>query len=200
MRAWEVEAMAEPSGQDTAERQDSHRSVEQWPEGTTDVEDLLQRRVPLRIRALQGLGLLVGLVVVVSVIGRSLQTPLNHAPAVVPTSTPVSLGPVLVLSNVSFGTIIVNGTPLTGRPPLVTSFRRGLNTMILTAPPFRPQTCQVMWPDAQVQGTCDLRRDVSAPYHVGGRSVTPVALVELWLSSDDLPAAVRERTLANISA
>jgi hypothetical protein len=72
--------------------------------------------------------------------------------------------------------------------------------MTLTAPPFRPQTCQVVWPGAQVQGTCDLRRDVSAPYHVGGRSVTPVALVELWLSGDDLPAAVRERTLANISA
>src|SRR5260370_6258604 len=139
MRAWEVEAMAEPSGQDTAERQDSHGSVEQWPEGTTDVEDLLQRRVPLRIRALQGLGLLVVLLVVVSVIGRSLQAPLDHAPAVVPTSTPVSLGPVLVLSNVTFGTVVDNGTLLSGPPPLHKSFSRGLNTMSHTAPP-RPTT------------------------------------------------------------
>src|SRR5258708_28423562 len=175
MRAWEVEAMAEPSGQDTAERQDSHRSVEQWPEGTTDAEDLLERRVLLRIRALQGLGLLVVLLVVVSVIGRSLQAPLDHAPAVVPTSTPVSLGPVLVLSNVTFGTVAVNGTLLSGPPPLVTSFRRGLNSLTLTAVPLRPRTCTVQWPEVQVHGVCDVRRDVRPSYHVGGRSATPAA-------------------------
>ncbi len=120
-----------------------------------------------------------------------------HAIVPAPGASP---GPLLVLSNVSFGKVTVNGTLLSGPPPLVTTFRRGLNSLTLTAVPLRPRTCTVQWPEAQVQGVCDVRRDVRAPYHVSGRSVTPVALVELWFSGDDLPANVRERTLANISA
>jgi hypothetical protein len=37
-------------------------------------------------------------------------------------------------------------------------------------------------------------------YPIGGRAVTPVAIVDLWFSSDDLPAPERARALANVTA
>jgi hypothetical protein len=114
---------------------------------------------------------------------------------------------VLVLSNVSNGTVTVNGTLLTAPLPLVTRFRLGVNTITLTASPFRPHVCQVQWPNgevqwpsAQSQPPCALGRDVTYPYHVEGQSVTPAAVVDLWLGGEDLPADVLTRTLANISA
>jgi hypothetical protein len=112
---------------------------------------------------------------------------------------------VLVLSNVSYGAMTLNGTLLAGPPPLLVTFRRGVNTLMLTAPPLRPLTCEIQWPGfgLQVQGNCDVEPELSGlvgPAHVAGRLVTPVAFVDLWFTGGDLPADVRAQTLANINA
>jgi hypothetical protein len=95
---------------------------------------------------------------------------------------------VLVLSDVSFGVLTLNGRQLAASPPVVTAFRRGMNTFVLTAPPFLPRTCQVSWPAVQIKGLCVVLSDQSY-----------VAVVDFGLSGEDLPPDVRTRTLDSIN-
>jgi hypothetical protein len=169
-------------------------------ERESGLEEVLQRRVPPRRRALQGLVVLIVAAAVVGVIGHSIPPAAQRAQQVLPVENPLPPGPVLVLSNVSYGSVRVNGRLLSGSPPLMTTFHQGQNTITLTAAPFGTRTCQIQWPYAQVQGLCDIERDVVGPSHVGGRLVNPVASVTLWLGSDDLPADVRNRALGAIGA
>jgi hypothetical protein len=192
----------------TAGQGDAARgAAEARPVRDTTLEEILERRVPKRVRMAQGLGLLCVAVLAAALIGRSLATALNQARGIavppIPTTTPVSLGPVLVLSNVSYGTVTLNGTPLAGPPPVVVTFRRGVNTLTQTAPPLRPLTCELQWPSFGYQNQCAVERELSGlagPAHVAGRPVTPVAVVSLQFSGDDMPAEVQARTLANINA
>jgi hypothetical protein len=165
------------------------------------LEEVLQRRVAPRRRTLQGLVVLFVLGAVVGLIGHSISSAVKPAQQASTIENPVPPGPVLVLSNVSYGSVRVNGRLLAGSPPLMTTFRQGQNTITLTAAPFGTRTCHIQWPYAQVQGLCDVGRDVVVgPSHVGGRLVSPVATLTLWLGGDDLPANVRNRALASISA
>src|SRR5258708_4947059 len=84
------------------------------------------RRVPRRVRVAQGLGLLCVAVLAAALIGHSLSAALNQARGIASTSTPAPLGPVLVLSNVSYGALTLNGAPLAGPPPVLVTFRRGV--------------------------------------------------------------------------
>jgi hypothetical protein len=187
--------MSEPPGQDAAETATDplHFSPEAgWTPATpdTDVEELLRRRVPVRVRVAQAMTLLVVMTVAAGLVIHSLP--------VAATPTPGPLGPVLLLSNVSFGTVTLNGAPLAGSPPLVATFRRGLNSITLTAPPFRPRTCHVQWPGRQSDGGCDLGQiwGPGQPQSVGGRPVSPVLIVEMPFGLEDLPRAAQSQALA----
>jgi hypothetical protein len=94
-----------------------------------------------------------------------------------------------VLSNVTTGTVTLNGVRLVGSPPLVTTFRRGMNTLTLTVSPVRPLTCHVQWPARQSDGVCDLPPTTGLPHSVGGRLVSPVPIVVFSFGSEDLTAA-----------
>src|SRR5260370_18531125 len=122
----------------------------------TNLEEILQRRVPRRVRVAQGLGLLCVAVLAAALIGHCLSAALNQARGIASTSTPAPFGPVLVLSNVSYGALTLNGAPLARPPPVLVTFRRGVNTLTQTAPPFRPITCQIQWPTFGFQGVCDV--------------------------------------------
>jgi hypothetical protein len=101
-----------------------------------------------------------------------------------------------VLSNVSYGTVLLNERPLAGSLPLVVTFRHGPNTITMTAPPFRPRTCHVQWPGRQNDGGCDFPTTVGLPHTVGGRPVAPVLTVVLPFTLEDLPSAVQTQALA----
>ncbi len=194
--------MSEPPGQDTGQIPTTPdrlwaKAVGSAATSDTDLEDLLHRRVPMRIRIAQALGLLLVIAMGTALVVHrmSLVAP-TRSQGGGATPTPVPLSPVLVLSNVSSGTVILNDRPLAGSPPLVLTFRRGLNTITLMAPPFRPRTCHVQWPGRQNDGGCDFPTTVGLPHSVGGRSVAPVLIVELPFSLEDLPSAVQTQALA----
>jgi hypothetical protein len=166
----------------------------------TDVEVLLHRRAPVRLRVAQTVALLVASAVVVSLVVRSLPVASGPSLASVATPAPVPLGPVLVLSNVSTGSVIVNGRRLAGSPPLVASFRPGRNTLTLAAPPFRPLTCHVQWPGRQNDGGCAFPTDIALPVDVAGQLVWPMLVVVLPLRSVDLPGASQAQALTAATA
>src|SRR5260370_13821119 len=173
--------------------QDRLPSKEGWTQATsdTDVEEMLRRRVPAQMRVGQAVALLVMIAVVAGLVMHSLPVAPGRSQAGMATATPVPLGPILLLSNISFGTVTLNGASLAGSPPLVTTFRRGLNTLTLTAPHFRPRTCHVQWPGRQTDGDCDLPHIGAQPQSVGGRPVSPLLVVELPFGVWDLPDAAQ---------
>ena len=194
--------MSEPPGDDTELWQDDRDSLpERSLSRDTSLEDLLERRTPLRVRLAQGLGLLllgtvlVGLLLhaVLTAPGASVSIPSTPKPA------PVALGPVLVLSNLSYGAVTLNGAPLPGSPPLVTRFRLGTNTLTLTSPPFRPRTCRIQWPTDQSPNGCDIQMNVGETYTVGGQSVSPPVIVVLSFTDADLPADLKAHALAAVT-
>ena len=174
---------------------DPHRlpPEEGWTPATsdTDVEEMLRCRVPVRVRVAQALALLVVMALVAGLVVHSLPVAPGRSQAGMATPTPVPLGPILLLSNVSYGTVTLNGAPLAGSPPLIATFRRGLNTITLTAPPFRPRTCHVQWPGRQTDGGCDLPQTGGASRSVGGRPVSAVLIVVLPFGLGDLPDAAQ---------
>jgi hypothetical protein len=165
----------------------------------TDVEEVLRRQVPLRVRLVQSLGLLIVMAVVTVVADRSVATTPGRSPVGVDTPTPVPLGPILVLSNVSYGMVTLNGVRLAGSPPLVATFQRGMNTITLSAPPFHPRICHVQWPGRQNDGACDFPPMVGLPHTVVGRPISPVLIVELPFGLEDLPSAAQTQALAAVS-
>lgn len=199
--------MSESPGQDAAKTPtDPHHlpHTADWePDGPqtsgTDIEDVLRRRVSARLRVAQALALMVVIAVVAGLVVHTLPVAPGRSQAGMATPTPVPLGPVLLLSNVSYGTVTLNGTRLAGPTPLVATFRRGLNTVTLTAPPFRPRTCHVQWPGRQNDGGCDFPTTVGLPHSVAGRPVSPVLIVVLPFGPDDLPSAAQAQALAAVT-
>ncbi len=197
--------MSEPPAQDTPDTGETPTAPDRlWPRAVrapdssdSDLEDMLRRRMPVRIRVAQTLALLIAIAVAAGLVVHSVSL-------VVPSRTqaggasppPVPLGPVLLLSNVSYGTVLLNERPLAGSLPLVVTFRHGPNTITMTAPPFRPRTCHVQWPGRQNDGGCDFPTTVGLPHTVGGRPVAPVLTVVLPFTLEDLPSAVQTQALA----
>jgi len=197
--------MSEPPGQDAAETpNDPHRlpakAGRTLDASDTDVEEMLRRRVPVRLRVAQAVALLIVIAVGAGLVVHSLPGAPGRSQAGTATPPPDPQGPILLLSNVSTGTVTLNGAPLTGSPPLSVTFRRGLNTITLTAPPFRPRTCHVQWPGRQNDGGCDFP-PAGGWLHasVGGRPVVPMLVVVLPFDLEDLPSVAQTQALANIT-
>jgi hypothetical protein len=116
------------------------------------------------------------------------------------TPTPLPLGPVVLLSNVSFGSVTLNGKQLEDPPPLVMTFRPGMNVLTLAAPPFSSHTCRIDWPSAQVKaGQCETDR--SGPhYTIHGQPVDPALVVTLSLGAQALPLSMQGEAGAVVAA
>jgi hypothetical protein len=194
--------VSEPPGSHTQRRQDAHHGVpEHPPDGDTSLEQILQRRVPLRVRLIQGLGLLILGALAAGLLRQTVLTTPGGSGGVVPTPSPtvVALGPVLVLSNLSYGAVTLNGVALPGSLPLVTRFRRGPNILTLSALPFRPRICHIQWPTLQSSDGCEIDTGVGPPHSVGGQMMTPAVTVYLSFGSTDLPSSVETRALAAVT-
>ena len=61
---------------------------------------------------------------------------------------------VALVSNISFGTLTLNGRRL-GAPPQAATLRNGTNVITLAAPPFATRKCSIAWPSlAVLSGRC----------------------------------------------
>jgi hypothetical protein len=105
------------------------------------------------------------------------------------TYIPPPPGPVVLTSNVAFGTVTLNGKPLTGVPPLVLPLVNGQNVITFTAQPFAPRTCRVRQVrPGQVDGDCLWRSLEHIIFSIGGRVVVrPSVAVIVRFTGNDLP-------------
>lgn len=163
---------------------------------STELEDLLARRAPTRLRLAQAGALLLVLVILAGIIFHNAIFAPTYPQANIGTPTAVPNGPIVLLSNVSTGTVTLNGKQLTGSPPLITTFRRGVNTITLSVPPFAARTCHITWPSRQNDGNCDLQPSSGVPQSVDGQIVSPTLLLILPLDLQALPASIQTQALA----
>lgn len=110
-----------------------------------DLEHALARRATPRARALRW-ALVVPIILVAGAVLLRSAWPLivSRTPPSILAPTPSV--PVAVTSDVSFGSLYLNGRRLHGPPPQMVTLRQGTNTLRLSAPPFPTQTCTVIGP------------------------------------------------------
>lgn len=130
-----------------------------------------------------------------------LPTQLARQTPVVPSSVH---GPIALVSNISFGTVIVNGREAGDHWPVVIRLLPGNNRIALTAPPFRPHTCilhgSAISPDQVTAGSdCTVISSAPAMTIDTGRAVIhPALLVGVPITGDDLPPDIRSRALQSL--
>lgn len=172
------------------------------PLTTDDLDAVLARRASPRRRLVQLGIIIVPILVAASLVLRgTLPAPPSSSTYVaVPTWTPYPI-PITLTSNVSFGTLTLNGKQLAGPPPRDIALRPGNNVITLTAPPFPTQTCVVQGPlivsgSQAIFGstsTCQISSEGDAggiPTHV---------YVALMLSGDALSPDLRESAQALVT-
>jgi hypothetical protein len=125
------------------------------------------------------------------------------------TVAPGPVGPVVLLSNVSYGTVTLNGRRLAGSPPLALPLADGWNRITFAAAPFTTQSCRIQW-SAQgwVNGDCLAAGPTFAStVEINGLVVQPALVIVFRLKGSDLPPlvyagarAVMARQLAAVSA
>jgi hypothetical protein len=108
------------------------------------------------------------------------------------TVAPGPAGPVVVLSNVSYGTISLNGRRLAGSPPLALPLADGWNRITLAAAPFATRSCRLKW---GAQGTDVHDCFVTGPEYastvvINGLVVRPALVVVFRLKGSDLSPAL----------
>jgi hypothetical protein len=104
-------------------------------------------------------------------------------------------GPVNIYSNVSYGTITLNGVRLNGSPPLsVSSLAPGLNTVTLEAEPFPRVSCTVYTIGASGEGGTGYQtRDPCLVDGFGDR-----LNIYIYLSGENLPSTTAARALSTM--
>ncbi len=86
--------------------------------------------------------------------------------------------PILITSNISDGTAILNGIKYSGHLPFRANPHNGPNTLTIIAPPFRPHTCHFSWPNIDASGN-----------DCGSGDVADAQSVAIDFSLADLPDA-----------
>ncbi|HEV2459421.1 MAG TPA: hypothetical protein VGS80_13765, partial [Ktedonobacterales bacterium] len=163
--------------------------------GTTDRptlvdldEELTRPRVSARRRAAQtGVVLAAVVVVVVGLLLHGIGPAQQQGTSVV---QPLAPPTVLIESNVSFGTLTLNGQALHGSPPLLTArFHLGTNVVTLAAPPFAPKTCHFLLPSdhPSAETGCSGGGTAGGPIAIQGVSVVPDQILDIELGSAGLP-------------
>ena len=171
---------------------------ERRPVASVELDDLLRRRHTRGQRVARfgalAVATLLAAALVIHAAGVRILTPQTQTP-----HRPVG---VALVSNVSYGTLTLNGRQLVGPPPQAITLRAGTNVIALTAPPFQPRQCRVTWPDLSLLGG---QCNVSIGY-LPGLSTTLEIEYQIALDFDfrdlppDLAASARETVNAAISA
>lgn len=171
---------------------------EEAEEGTeiasVELEEVLRRRPTRGQRAVR-----IGALAAVVLVGATL---VLHAAGVrIPRpQRPVShrqIGVALV-SNISFGTLTLNGRRLSGPLPQAVTLRDGTNVIVLTAPPFQPRQCRVTWPDLSLLGG---RCSVGVAFLPALNSALEIEYqIALDFDSRDLPPAAAAAARAAVNA
>ena len=156
---------------------------------TVDLDDMV-RRVPhsVRSRALQVSGILALIALALGIIANQLARAQPPAP---PSETVAASHPVVLVSNVSFGVVTLNGTRLRGAPPVLLPLRQGRNQITLSAPPFAPRSCQLSWSSSELKDTGDCVAE--GRFHsvrIDGQFIEPDLVVVLIVSATDLSPAL----------
>lgn len=155
-----------------------------------ELDAAVTRRTTPKVRAFQVGVLLTLLLVVGGLVFRGYQA---AQPRPQQTTTAVvddfSMN-VAIFSNVNYGTLSVNGKTLDAHPPVIVKLRPGLNSITVSAPPFRPHTCTYDMSRQSVIGAqCAGGGSVSPPMTIGGK-LAPTS-VNVLLTVADLPSAQR---------
>lgn len=183
-----------PSEETALPQPENEEAEEPQTIASVELDDLLRRRHTRSQRAVRfgalAAAVLLAAVLVLHAAGVHLpqaQTQVSHQP----------IGVALV-SNVSFGTLTLNGRRLGGPPPQAVTLRDGTNAIALTAPPFQPRECHVTWPDLSL---LDGRCTVSIGYLPG---LDPTLEIEYQIALDfdsqDLPPEVAAVARATVNA
>ncbi len=119
----------------------------------------------------------------------------GHNDAGTPPSTSTPDVPIVLLSNITYGSLSVNGKQLNSPPPAIAYLHPGNNTIDLKTPPFLPQHCEITWPDQHLTGpTCTIKYDTQT-FTIRGRSVVPVFVIDMLLTAAQLPQDARDAAL-----
>lgn len=156
---------------------------------TVDLDDLV-RPTPhsLRNRLLQVSGILALIALALGIIANQLARAQPPAP---PSETVAASHPVVLVSNVSFGVVTLNGTRLRDAPPVVLLLRQGRNQITLSAPPFAPRSCQLSWSGTELDDIGDCPGEGRfRSVRIHGQFIEPALAVALTVSGDDLPPAL----------
>jgi hypothetical protein len=179
---------------------------------SVELEDALAARVPRRQKLTRGALAVAALVIVLGALLRD-ALPLPHwsLAAARPAPTAVSggqishwqvrsgagwaPGPVNIYSNVSYGTVTLNGVHLSGSPPLsVPSLAPGLNTVALDAVPFPPVSCTIYTIGTSGEGGTGYQ--TRNPCLVDGYGDR--LNIYVYLSGANLPATTAARALSTL--
>jgi hypothetical protein len=147
-----------------------------------ELETLLSRPPSWRKRLVQ-MGLALAALVVVLVTFRDALIP--RPPPALPVHVQPTLPPptLTILSNVTYGTITIDGQVVRGSPRVIHMTRQPPYTVTLTAPPFRPLTCH--FPD-----TSSLAPGAFDPCLDGGEFAVnqqPTRTIQMLFTLADLP-------------
>ena len=86
-------------------------------------------------------------------------------------------GPLVAVSNVSVGTVALNGRALPGSTPLVLPVRTGANTITFSAIPFMPRTCELQWGPPGLLGTDCTAEGRDNTVKIDGRTMQPGLII-----------------------
>ncbi len=166
--------------------------------------DTLLNRPPSRRKRLAQLGLLLAAALVALVIFWESIVP--NKPATFQ-SRPVTLTPVLlVLSNVNYGRVTINGVQQPGQVPLLVGLRAEPSyafDITLDAPPFLPVSCHARFSDsgfADSDNHCRAVPNTQAnSMIINGATVLPAFEVQFSLTLNDLPPEQQNNVVATLN-
>lgn len=91
----------------------------------------------------------------------------------------------VIVGNVDYGSVTLNGHLLHGSLPLIATLSSKSNDVMLNAPPFHVLRCRFQWPVSNVSGACTLRRLRTTSVR-DNQQTSPELAIEFQLSGSDL--------------
>jgi hypothetical protein len=171
-----------------------------------ELDDLLARPVTLRRRVRRGIGIVIlALGLMLLLVGPVLKS-LHEADTRVRTTPPEApvTSVLTVTSNLTFGTLTLDGKPLPGRVPQRVVLHQGSHTIGLIAPPFHVDTCRVRvssalgGPNLRIETTPGTTPPCSQPY--ASTLAIPVTGTNLPADLQQSARALVRQTLARLPA
>ena len=165
-----------------------------------ELETLLSRPAS-RGKRLAQIGCVLVAVVVLVAFWRTIAPGKSAAPALAP--TPAAASPMLlILSNVNYGSVTVNGQKEPGQLPMLVALRGDVYDIRLDAQPFLPKICRarLSQPGFSEGNTCQVFPNSPNDYITyNDIAVAPAFVLEISLTLNDLPPA-QQRALTTMLA